>query len=532
MFNQMFAPMLARCWKEERGNVAILFGLTIVPVVFAVGAGVDMSKVVSVKQRAQMAVDSAALAINTQTYASLTNDTMTAAARSVFEANFNAGGGTLSNFTAQRNADGAINVTAEVSVGTAFSPLVGIDALNFAVQSETVVGEASFDVVMVLDNSGSMGGSKIDTLKEAAKDLTATLLAVNSTGPVPDRVKIGLVPFTAFVNVGADKATADWIDVNGLSPVNGNNMATNTPRLDLFDQISGVSWQGCVEARPYPYDVQDTPASDTVPETLFVPEFAPDEPDDGGYYRRDKYRSYSYSNNWLDDDGGSCTTSIDGVGEDAHTAKQQRMCKYDGASYSSWNNGVSKGPNYGCKTQEVTPLTTSEETIDTAIDAMVADGYTNIHQGVVWGWRAISPAAPFTEGRAMNDPDNPGHRRIMIVMTDGANTYEWTDSNPNISKYNAYGYVPEGRTGVDYNSNGDVTDVMDDRTAEACTNAKTDGEIEIYTIAFQISDTTTRNMLRDCATKPEMAYQSDSDAQLLVAFQNIAKEISKLRLAR
>ncbi|WP_248304745.1 pilus assembly protein TadG-related protein [Breoghania sp. L-A4] len=528
----MFAPILAKFRKDDRGNIAILFGLTIVPVVFAVGAGIDMSQVVSAKQRAQIAVDSAALAINTQAYASITNDAMTAAARAEFEANFNVRSGTIADFSASRNADGAVNVTAEVSVGTAFTPLVGIDALNFVVQSETIVGDASFDVVMVLDNSGSMGGTKITTLKEAAKDLTATLLAVNATSPVPDRVKIGLVPFTAFVNVGADKADAAWIDVNGLSPVNGNNMATNTPRLDLFNQISGVSWQGCVEARPYPYDVRDTEASDAVPETLFVPEFAPDEPDEGGYIRYDNYRSYSYSNSWIDDDGGTCTTSVSGLGADAHTAKQQRMCKYDGASFSSWDNGVSRGPNYGCKTQQVTPLTTSKDTVDAAIDAMVADGYTNIHQGVMWGWRAISPQAPFTEGRAMNDPANPGHRRIMIVMTDGANTYEWNDRNPNISKYNAYGYVPENRTGIDYNNNGDVTDVMDTRTGEACANAKADGEIEVYTIAFQISDTVTRNMLRDCATTPEMAYQSDSDAELLVAFQNIAKEISKLRLAR
>ena len=48
-----------------------------------------------------------------------------------------------------------------------------------------------------------------------------------------------------------------------------------------------ASWQGCVEARPYPYNVNDTPASGGTantgigfgdPATMFVPMFAPDEP--------------------------------------------------------------------------------------------------------------------------------------------------------------------------------------------------------------------------------------------------------------
>ncbi|TGR38761.1 hypothetical protein EN841_34145, partial [Mesorhizobium sp. M8A.F.Ca.ET.198.01.1.1] len=48
-----------------------------------------------------------------------------------------------------------------------------------------------------------------------------------------------------------------------------------------------ASWQGCVEVRPYPYNVDDTPASGGPnntgigvgdPATMFVPMFAPDEP--------------------------------------------------------------------------------------------------------------------------------------------------------------------------------------------------------------------------------------------------------------
>ncbi|MEI2386413.1 pilus assembly protein TadG-related protein [Breoghania sp. JC706] len=523
--------MIRRFMKDRRGNVAMLFGLTAVPVVFAVGAGIDMADVVAAKQRAQIAMDAAALAANTKTLG-LTTEQVAARARAAFDANFVGGSASIANFSAVPDGDGTVTVSADVSVPTSFAPLLGIEEFNFKIAAETRVGEASFDVVMVLDNSGSMDGTKISTLKTSAKDLTATLLAANATGGMADRVKIGIVPFTAFVNVGAENKNASWMDVNGLSPLNANNMeTTGVSRFALFNQISGVSWQGCVEARPYPYDVNDDPASDATPASLYVPEFAPDEPDEGGYYSYGNWRSYRYSNNWIDDDGGSCTESIEEIGTDGHNLKQKRLCKYDGAALSTSSNGVTRGPNYSCKTQPITPLTTSRTTLDNAVTAMVADGYTNIQQGVAWGWRALSPGEPFTGGRALDDPAYPGHRRIMILMTDGANTYEWYDKNPNASKYNAYGYVTEGRAETT-DSSWVVHNTMNARTAETCANAKSQGGVEIYTIAFQVSDQSTLDMLEDCATKPSMAYKSDSNTELTLAFSNIAKEITRLRVSR
>src|SRR5690606_33410547 len=49
-------------------------------------------------------------------------------------------------------------------------------------------------------------------------------------------------------------------------------------RLSLFAGMSGQSWKGCVEARPYPYSINDTTPSSSSPDTLFVPHLAPDDP--------------------------------------------------------------------------------------------------------------------------------------------------------------------------------------------------------------------------------------------------------------
>ena len=111
-----------------------------------------------------------------------------------------------------------------------------------------------------------------------------------------ERVKIGIVPFSGAVNVGSQYRSATWMDGEGLSPLNAANFDNNVPRFSVFDTL-GVSWKGCVEARPAPYDTDDTPARDDEPATKFVPMFAPDEPDSANS------GGDNYSNNYLPDDG-------------------------------------------------------------------------------------------------------------------------------------------------------------------------------------------------------------------------------------
>ena len=54
---------------------------------------------------------------------------------------------------------------------------------------------------------------------------------------------------------------------------------SGTNRFELFDKMN-VDWGGCVESRPYPYDVTEAAPTSANPDTLYVPYFAPDEPDD------------------------------------------------------------------------------------------------------------------------------------------------------------------------------------------------------------------------------------------------------------
>lgn len=212
-------------------------------------------------------------------------------------------------------------------------------------------------------------------------------------------------------------------------------------------------------------------------------------------------------------------------------------CKYgtpaNKATISSITvGGIPGGPNFMCTTTAVTPLTTSQADIVSAINAQEAIGATNITAGLMWGWRLLSPGEPFTEGREYSDSEN---QKIIILMSDGANTYyPHSGSNQSITKswYGAWGYVAMGHLdGSTSTSQSTLVGIMNQRTALACTNAKAAG-IRIYTIAFDIDDAATLSMMETCASEPTMAFQSNNEAELLAAFNAIGDDISLLRIAQ
>jgi len=160
-----------------------------------------------------------------------------------------------------------------------------------------------------------------------------------------------------------------------------------------------ASWQGCVEVRPYPYNVDDTPASGGPnntgmgvgdPATMFVPMFAPDEPGNHWYLTQDpdepKPVTYGAANSWWNDDPSSTTGKT----------RQSNMAKYfQPRPIDAPVLGKGAGPNYSCTTTPITPLTdvTKPEgltAIKAAIDLMQPNGNTNVPEGMAWGWRTVS----------------------------------------------------------------------------------------------------------------------------------------------
>jgi hypothetical protein len=258
--------------------------------------------------------------------------------------------------------------------------------------------------------------------------------------------------------------------------------------------------------------VTDSTPTIANPSTLFVPSFAPDEPDTGNGYSN-FYNSYI---------GDACL----GINGGSQLDRQRRVCKYLGATPDqSLANGTRRGPNQLCDSNPIIPLTHVQSTLTTALSAMPAYGGTNLHEGVMWGWRTLSPEPPYTEGRPYSDPQN---RKIIVLMTDGANDIIGLP-NMNGSFYSPYGYAAAGRLGTTSSNKADLVAKMNEKTLQACANAKANG-IQIYTVAFYVTDAAALSILNQCATSPAMALVANSDQALTNAFDEIGNHISRLRL--
>lgn len=500
-----------RFGASRRGNVATMFAIVIIPLIGMVGAAVDYSSAYRSKERVQHALDAASLAVN-RSIGTMSEDQLRTLARDTFAANM--GSGMAADLTQIDIEVGEhlVTLTATSASKTMFMGLLGIDRLDISASSTTIAGQQTFEIAMVLDNSGSMAGSRIRDLREASRLLVDVLFAGQ---PTSDMVKVGIVPFAGAVNVGSQHRGAEWLDNDGLSPINGENLSENVSRFELFDRFRNAEWAGCVETRPYPYDVEDVAPSAADPATLFVPMFAPDEPN------AENNGGYQTLNDYIDD-------NVDGAG------RGRRAVDWDTAlkNIDKYYDGVralprATGPNFLCDSPPITALTNQRRQLDSGIDALRARGMTNIHEGLMWGWRVLSPAQPFAEGLPYNERNN---NKVIVLMTDGENTHRGLNS-PNMSMYSAYGYASNGRLGPPTSNTSRLEGYMNARTLEACANAKRTG-IVVYTIAFGVNDQATLRMLRDCASGADKAYTTATGSQLIATFENIAKELSALRIAR
>lgn len=529
----VISPVMTRLQQfqsDERGVTAVIFGIVFTVLMMSVALAIDYTLAVTEKLREQAALDAATLAAADQLGKDDEAVRGEEVARAFFQANLPDSSSAkikTINFDA---ANGKVDADAGMSMATKILKLFGYKEIDIGVSSSVAKGDGTVEVAMVLDNSGSMAGSYIADLKTAATELATIVL--DSDGSNADKVQIGVVPFAASVNVGSANAGASWIDGGAQSSIHSENFDIPTSRFGLFAQI-GRSWAGCVEARPFPYDVNDVTPNSGTPDTMFVPMFAPDEPDNvnasnAGYS--------NYGNNYLSDFGGTCPTPTYTCARyDSKTGAckrwtvdpipvadaQARTCKYQGASVTSGT-----GPNYQCTTQPILPLTSTKTTVTDAISALGANGFTNIAEGVAWGWRVLSPGAPFTEGREYDDEEN---KKILIVMTDGQNVYS-ARSDHNLSRYGARGYGAKGRLGTTYTGTG-YRNVIDNKTLSTCTAAKSEGVI-VYAVAFRLeSDANTTALLQACATSNNHFFAASNGSALIQSFQNIGREISDLRVA-
>ena len=418
--------LVGRLCRDSRGAVLIKFTIAFLPLLSVAAVAMDVSRALVVKQRFTNAVDATALAVGRQ----LGRDDadITALAQGFINAHYTAADvGALTNLAVASTAT-QVDTTATARVGTVFLSILSTPFVDITVSSKEFRQQRKIELVMVLDNSESMAGTKLTHLKSAAHGLVDIVFGSATESPC---VKIALVPVTAAVNVGTDKILSSWLDQTGLLPIHREDidLSAGHTLLSLIGSLTNSGWGGCVTARvgPQGYDLTDAPPDPLVGETLFVPYFAPDEPSSGNGLA---FPESGYANDDIND------MLIPGT----LIARQLTGEKYLGAAVLS----PGYGPNYNCVAAPILPLTNVKGTINSAIDAMAANCNTVIPEGLAWGWRVLSLGPPFTEGAPHDDQTTI---KIVVLLTAAANSISGT-SGQNHSDFSAYGFAASGWLGA------------------------------------------------------------------------------------
>ena len=545
-----FAGRFARA---RRGNVAMIFALSLPPLILMTLGGVDIHRASTVRVNLQDALDAAALAAARSPYT--TGPEITAVGLAALKANLKA----YPEITLREdrttfvlNEEGVVVADAKVDVKALVANIVlppygkfMDDTLPVGSHSEVFRSNKMVEIALVLDNTGSMSGSKLTNTKTAAANLIDRLAAADARSVEPDAVKIALVPFSMTVRVNSGFGTTNnrssasnlgWLSrsTNHTGSTGATGLfSTGQDRFALLDTLR-IGWGGCIESRAYPYDVQDTAPNNGDQDTMFVPYFSPDTPDENTFPNDSRWEDFSYPNDYIDEP----TTSLSGLisnllGTLSSTLRIQawdRLTK-DASKYtrSRLRSGIGTnlGPNQGCGLEPVMRLTDDFTGLKAAIGRMKATGNTNIPMGLMWGWHALSPNAPFRDGQPYG---TERLQKIVILMTDGENVNS-TASNPDNSVYSGAGLIWQERLGLGVSSSSSQRRaVMDDRLEELCGNLRT-REIIVYTVGVQV-DSRTQELLSGCASQPANYFNVTNAADIGAAFDRIAGAIENLRIAK
>jgi Flp pilus assembly protein TadG len=470
-----FGDLFRRLRRDERGNVFVLFGASAIPLLLIMGGAVDFARYARYKADLSNAVDSASLALAREHPDYSAADAKTFVTNYVNAMDLADNQLTISSFDAVKNTNG-FTVTATGAMKTMFLPLGkfakngnAINSMGLNITASVVNSSNRVEVALVMDNPGSMNcaaslgscvsdwaapasNSRIVAVKAAAKTLVDILMPDNLDDK--DLVKIAIVPFEGQVNVASSGFDVDnppsWIDwadypAGTAGPTwegmnfgkrNTSTGATCTTGAAckyvghkwLFGQIKQryptVKWAGCVEMRAGSYELSDAAPSTSIPDSLYVPFFSPDEPDSSTTAGSSGVTRYNYDSNGSSTGGTQYTYQNDYLSDrvaGAPATIQKSWDKYKYQTVSSVNypkfwtgrmdvegllSPYEYGPNRGCP-RPIYPLANanSKTAIKAEIDSMIAywSSGTFLPTGLVWGWHVVSPGIPYTQGTKAGD---------------------------------------------------------------------------------------------------------------------------------
>lgn len=459
---------VAKVVQDRGGYATILFALSFVLAIVIIGATHDVNRHYAFQKKMQHAANVAVVSTARKaTNPNLDDKDLGVLAQQYFDEALNLPRSVDLDGVMFERDDEHIRLEIAGQMRANSLSLLGQNALALSIDAVALFDRTSAaEIALVLDTSFSMDGDRLDALKGAASEMIDTLIGTQN-----DNVKMSIVPFATYVNVGPDKRGAPWLSVEpdrtGISETCtvpetwyqrhcqresyecSRDGVTKTCKkwvclpgdIELAPQVCTAnewtqSWHGCVKSRKYPFNVAD----------------------------------HDYANHPIEGivtrDAAACPTPI-----------QQ--------------------------------LSSNPDELKTSVQALTADQDTYIAGGLIWGLRTLSAVAPFDQAEPYADTLSRKGRKALVLMSDGANTRSPT-----------FNGLHSGRDQRD----------ADNITEDVCDAIKAEG-IELYTIAFEIDDEDTKALLRRCASQRDFYFDARNTEALGNAFKKISNNFARVTLA-
>lgn len=501
--------------RDERGIVAPIFAMLVIPMMLLIGLSVDLGRYVQARNQAQLAVDAMALAAGRA--AQMKPGSPDLAAQEAANAYFQAtkpGNVIGAQFSiVPKNGSSEFDIVLTGWLRTPFMSVANIGGNQSSSSQATSAGcpagngfaclkveakatstlasggnnGSNIEVVMMLDITGSMGpgygdGKKLDDLKVAAKDAVDILVWQDQS---KYQSRISLAPFSQRVNAGSYAAA-----VTGLP-------ATKTTTT-VISRTCRRNSNGNITVRTGNCNNNETEISQQTSSTTQYLVTCVTERTGSHAYKDDA----PGSSRWIGAFANNSTWNSSHAGSnDASNT----------SNYTSSATGDCGGSDPS-STEKIVPLTKDKDKLKNAINGLTAGGGTAGQLGTAWAWYTLSPkwnsiwpsessAGSYSDLTSLGQNGAPKLRKIAVLMTDGV--------------YNQQ-----------YSSVNSAT-----QAAALCTAMKAE-KIEVYTVGFQIDDASAATLLRNCATDVSHYYSASTGESLKMAFRDIALKISTLRLTQ
>lgn len=531
--------------RADRGNVAAMFAVALVPMLGIVGTAIDYSRAVAARSAMQAALDTAALMVSKDAQANptMTAAQATAAAQKYFDALYKEGGTSGITITAtytQNTGHGAtVQVNGSGSVATDFMRYAGYTDMNIGASSQTTWGNTRMRVAMVLDNTGSMAdNNKMAKMQSAATAMVNSLAALSKTS---GDLYISLIPFAKNVNLGSDfdksyikwsspAGTANpdtWDENNGTCSVGSSTNKTSCLAQNACSIRGYTSKSSCQSASACSDSKYTTKGSCTTSGSCSNTQYS------NSLACTSNNGTWTY-NTWSRGTWGpgyttwtpsshnywsGCVMDRDQDYDIKNTAPSPgdtnaASTLFPAQEYTQGRTNYCKKGN-GAYLQPVIPMTNDWTKLKNAIADMDPTGGTNQAIGTAWGWQSLSTTngpipAPAKEL-------NYVYQDYLVILSDGLNTQDRWPSYGNGSSQ----------------STCDGQPCIDARQKKLCDAIKADN-IKVFTIQVNINNIDPSSAVLESCASPgvgnfQMITSSDQTAD---AFNNILLQITRLQISK